>query len=295
MAGSKLSAKATETIEYLEALLKETDHFAALVEQYAAAKTKGSDAYATQLGRELGHLRQKAMMRNLGFIADTAGQLSVMASRGGSPMMKSRMLRDGVVAFRSLVERTIKGTMVADENEQKEKTYQAEKAKKAEAEHIKARVLAEEARDAARKTAAPGAGPGASPPVAGVAAGAPKPGAAAPAKPAPAAAPKPAPRPASTPGVAPKPPAGAVPRPAPGVAPKPGPAVAPKPGPAVAPKPGPAVAPKPGPASAPRPGPATAPQAGAAVPAPRPAAAPAPKPGPGSTGAAPSTPTTPRG
>ena len=33
MAGQKLSAKATETVEYLEALLKETAHFGALVEQ----------------------------------------------------------------------------------------------------------------------------------------------------------------------------------------------------------------------------------------------------------------------
>ena len=144
MPAFKPSAKATETVEYLETLLKEADHFAALVEQFAAGKSKTLDMYTSQLSRELGHLRQKAMMRNLGFIADTAGQLSVMASRGGSPMMKGRMLRDGVVAFRSLIERTIKGTMVADENEQKEKAYLAEKAKKAEAEHIKARVLAEE-------------------------------------------------------------------------------------------------------------------------------------------------------
>ena len=188
MPGFKLSAQATETIEYLETLLKEVDHFAAMVEQFAAAKTKGSDMYATQLARELGHLRQKAMARNLGFIADTAGQLSVMASRSGSPMMKGRMLRDAVVSFKSLIERTIKGAMAADENEQKEKAYEAEKAKKAETEHIKARVLAEEARDAARK-AASGAAPKASP--------------AAPAKPGPAPAPKPAAAAAAKPGAAP--------------------------------------------------------------------------------------------
>ncbi|OYV67627.1 MAG: hypothetical protein B7Z72_09380 [Gemmatimonadetes bacterium 21-71-4] len=172
----KLSAKATETIEYLETLLKEADHFAALVEQFAAARTKGSDLYATQLSRELGQLRQKAMMRNLGFVADTAGQLSVMASRGGSPMMKGRILRDGVVAFKSLVERTIKGTMVADESEQKEKAYLAEKAKKAETAAIKARVLAEDAREAERQAASASGGP------AGAGAKSAPPGAPAPAK-----------------------------------------------------------------------------------------------------------------
>jgi hypothetical protein len=160
----KLSAKATETVEYLETLLKEADHFAALVEQYAAAK-KGGDMYAAQLSRELSQLRQKAMARNLGFVADSAGQLGVVASRTGSAVMKGRMLRDGVVSFRGLIERTIKGTVAADEHEQKEKEFLAEKERKTQAEHIRARVLAEEAREAEKAAAAgqgaPPAGAGA--------------------------------------------------------------------------------------------------------------------------------------
>jgi hypothetical protein len=163
MPGPKLSAKAVETIAYLESLLKECDHYAALAEQFAAAKTKNSDLFATQLSRELGQLRQKAMMRNLGAVADSAGQLSVIAARGGSPMMKGRLLRDGVAAFRSLVERSAKATAVADESEQKEKAYLAEKARKAEAEKVKARGLAEEARQAA-KAAPPADGTGSAPP-----------------------------------------------------------------------------------------------------------------------------------
>jgi hypothetical protein len=152
MASFKPSAKAVETVEYLESVLKVTDHYASLVEQFAAGKTKGSDMFATQLSRELGQLRQKAMMRNLGVIADSAGQLSVMAARGSSPMMKGRMLRDGVVAFRSLVERSIKATLIADENEQKEKAFVAEKERRASVEATRARVLAEEAREAERKS-----------------------------------------------------------------------------------------------------------------------------------------------
>jgi hypothetical protein len=149
----KLSAKSTELVEYLESLLKEMDHFASLVEQFAAAKTN-ADQFSSLLSRELAQLRQKAMMRNIGFIADLAGQLSVAASRGGSPMMKSRMLRDGVVSLKALIERTIKGTIQADEGEKREKEFQAQKAAKVKAEAVKARVLAEEAKEAARKSAA---------------------------------------------------------------------------------------------------------------------------------------------
>ena len=156
MPSLKLSAKAEEAVEYLEQLLKETDHFASLVEQFAAAR-KDADAYSGQLSRELGRLRQKAMGRNLGFVADTAGQLSVMASRGGSPMMKGLVLRDGVASFRALLERTIKATIQADESAQREKAYLAEKALKAQAEAVKARVLAEEAKEAAKRAGASGA------------------------------------------------------------------------------------------------------------------------------------------
>jgi hypothetical protein len=156
MANYKLSAKAVETIEYLQAVLKETDHYVSLVEQFAAARSKGYENFATQLSRELGQLRQKAMMRGVPYLADAAGQLGVMASRGGSPMMKGRLLRDGVAAFRSLIERNIKATAVADENEQKQKAYQAEKERRASVEAVKARVLAEEAREAQRASAGPG-------------------------------------------------------------------------------------------------------------------------------------------
>ena len=217
MAGQKLSAKATETVEYLEALLKETAHFGALVEQFAAAK-KGADMYSTQLSRELGRLRQKAMIRNLGFIADAAGQLGVMASRGGSAIMKSRMLRDGVASFNALVERTIKATIVADQNEQKEKAYVAEKEKKAEAEHmaehIRARLLAEEAAEAAKRAAA-AVQPAAAKPAASPASGSP-------------ARPAPGPAPQAKPGSGPPP--GSPGKPAAPVPPRPGAPAPPRPG-----------------------------------------------------------------
>lgn len=149
----KLTAKNQELVDYLDTLLKEMDHFASLVEQYAAAKSN-PDQYSSQVSRELAQLRQKAMMRNIGFIADSAGQLSVAASRGGSPLMKARMLRDGVVSLKALIERTIKGTIQADEGDKREKEFLAQKAAKAQAEAVKHRVLEEEAKEAAKQAAA---------------------------------------------------------------------------------------------------------------------------------------------
>jgi hypothetical protein len=219
MAGQKLSAKHQELVEYLETLLRECDHFASLVEQYAAAKTN-ADQYSTLLSRELAQLRQKAMMRNVGFVADQAGQLSVVASRGGSAMMKSRMLRDGVVSLKALIERTIKGTIQADEGEKREKEFLAQKVAKAQAEAVKARVIAEEEKEAAKKAAAAPPKTGATAPAAAQPRTAP---AAAAPRPAPPPQPKAAPaapgaRPAPTPAtstVAPKaPPAAGVAKPA---------------------------------------------------------------------------------
>jgi len=206
MPGVKLSAKSQETVDYLESVMRECDHFASLVEQFAGAKSN-PDQYSSLLGRELGHLRQKAMMRNLGFIADTAGQLSVAAGRAGSPIMKSRMLRDGVASLKALVERTIKATIQEDASEKKEKEFQEAKARKTQAEAVKARVIAEEAKEAAKQGAV----------------AAPQPAAGAPPAPKPAAPPGAAqPRPAQAPAAAPPP------RPA-APAPKSGAAAAPAP------------------------------------------------------------------
>jgi hypothetical protein len=191
MAAQKLSAKHQEMVEYLESLLKEIDHFASLVEHYAAAKSN-PDQYSSLLSRDLARLRQKAMMRNVGFIADAAGQLSVVASRGGSSMMKARMLRDGVVSLMALIERTVQGTIQSDATEKAEKEFQEAKAAKALAEAVKARVIAEEAKEAAKLAAAAPPKPAAPAPTTAQALPRTAPAAAAPA--AAAAAPKVAPR-----------------------------------------------------------------------------------------------------
>ena len=132
MAG-KLSAKAAEEVEYLELVLRNCTHLIALVEQYAGAKTKGpADMYTQQITRTLTQMRQNAMAKNLGFIADAAGTLGVAAVRG-SQLQRCRTLREGVVSLRQLVERTSKATVDADHRQRAEKERDAATAKDAAA------------------------------------------------------------------------------------------------------------------------------------------------------------------
>lgn len=128
MAGKKLSAKASEEVEFLEMVLRKCDHLGTLVEQYSAAK-KGADMYVSQITRELGHLRQNAMIKNLGFVADNAGILGIAAGRG-SQVQRSRTLREGLGGLKQLVERTIKAKIELDERDrkQKERLLEQEKA-----------------------------------------------------------------------------------------------------------------------------------------------------------------------
>lgn len=141
MSGKKLSAKASEEVEFLEQVLRKCDHLGTLVEQYSAAK-KGADSYVNQIARELGHLRQNAMIKNLGFVADNAGTLGIAAGRG-SQVQRSRTLREGLNSLKQLVDRTIKATIEADERDRKEKERLAE-IEKAARERTAARAGAEQ-------------------------------------------------------------------------------------------------------------------------------------------------------
>jgi hypothetical protein len=115
MAGQKLSSKATETVEFIDYVIAQCDHLAGDVEEFAAAKKAAQADWVRQgIARELGHLRQRAMARNLGVLADEIGRLAVQAGGGGSPQMKTRLLRDGVAALRAACERMRKTTIDAD-------------------------------------------------------------------------------------------------------------------------------------------------------------------------------------
>jgi hypothetical protein len=120
MAGGKMGAIAGEEIVYLEKMLRQCDGLHRQIEEYASAK-KNADSYSTAIARELQRIRQVAMMKNLGFVADAAGGLGMQASRGGSPTMKARALREGIVSFRALIERTIKSIGQKDATDMAEK------------------------------------------------------------------------------------------------------------------------------------------------------------------------------
>ena len=120
MAGEKLSAKTTETVEFLDYVIVQSEHLASDVEEYAVAKKSAQADWVRQgIARELGHLRQRAMQRNLGVVADEIGRLAVQAGTGGSQAMKTRLLRDGVAAMRAACERIRKATIDADVAQQR--------------------------------------------------------------------------------------------------------------------------------------------------------------------------------
>jgi hypothetical protein len=115
MPTQKLSAKATETVEFLDYLLRQIDLLASQIEDYAGTKKAATaDWIRGQVARELGHLRQRAMVKNLGVIADEVGRLGIQASTSGSQQMKSRVLREGISSLKASVERRRKATVDED-------------------------------------------------------------------------------------------------------------------------------------------------------------------------------------
>ncbi|HWO87986.1 MAG TPA: hypothetical protein VNL98_02430 [Gemmatimonadales bacterium] len=144
MAGRKLSAKVEEEVVFMENLLLQCDHLLRKAEEYAAAK-KEADSISQQIVRQLQQIRQQAMMKNLGPLADQAGGLSVQCARG-SQTMRARTMREGITGFKVMLERVMKATIEADQRQRHEEELRraAEKeAEKAAAERMAQRVLRE--------------------------------------------------------------------------------------------------------------------------------------------------------
>lgn len=139
MAGGKMSAKAGEEVEFMEQLITRVEALARPIEEYATAK-KNADAHSQVVTRALSEMRQHAMMKNLGPVADAAGVLSVQCGRG-SQLMRARTMREGVAAFKQLLDRMIKATIDADARQMHEKEVESQRAK--EAEHAAAKRMAE--------------------------------------------------------------------------------------------------------------------------------------------------------
>ena len=113
MAGHKLSAKTEEEVVFMEHMLLQCDTLTRKVEEYAACKTKAADGMVQQIIRHLSQFRQQAMMKNLGPLADAAGTLSILSGRGAQ-VQRSRIMREGMVNFKQLIERMMKAAIDAD-------------------------------------------------------------------------------------------------------------------------------------------------------------------------------------
>ncbi len=131
MAGRKLSAKTEEEVVFMENLLVQCDHLKKLVEEYAAAK-KGTEALVQVITRTLAQIRQRAMIANLGPLADQAGMLGIAAGRG-SQVQRTRVLRDGIAGFKQVIERTMKAAIDADARHRHEEDTKRAAAKAAAA------------------------------------------------------------------------------------------------------------------------------------------------------------------
>src|SRR5437868_9446262 len=114
MAGQKLSSKTEEEVVFMQNMLLQCDGITRKVEEYAACKTKAADGMVQTIIRHLSQFRQQAMQKNLGPLADAAGTLSVLCGRG-SQVQRSRVMREGLVNFKTLIERMMKAAIQADE------------------------------------------------------------------------------------------------------------------------------------------------------------------------------------
>jgi len=124
MAGRKLGSKAEEEVVWMENVLIQLGNLNKKVEEYAMAK-KGADSLLQPITRQLSNIRQQGMMKNLGPLADSAGMLGVAAGRG-SQTQRTRVLREGLVSFKQLLERVMKATIEADQREQARKGVEME-------------------------------------------------------------------------------------------------------------------------------------------------------------------------
>lgn len=107
----KLTPDQIRRIEEIETYLKVVDHSHHLVQELAAnraAPTKALAKICESIARDMSQMRQRALTSNIGTVADVAGALGVMATRGGGMSMKIRGLEDGVHSLRVQLEHALK-------------------------------------------------------------------------------------------------------------------------------------------------------------------------------------------
>lgn len=99
MAHQKLTVDQIRRIEEIEEFQRAAHHLKRLVtelEANRAGQTRTIQQLTEKISNEASQMRQRALTANVGTIADVAGTMSVMASRGGGINMKIRALGDAV-------------------------------------------------------------------------------------------------------------------------------------------------------------------------------------------------------
>ncbi|HKA59234.1 MAG TPA: hypothetical protein VKD28_11530 [Gemmatimonadales bacterium] len=121
----KLGASQIRRIEELQQYVRTVDKVKKLVaelESNRAAKASIINNICGNIGRELSHMRQRALTANLGTLPDVAGNLAVVAGRGGTGLnMKIRALGDGLNSMVMQLEQALKAAREMPAEPDKEK------------------------------------------------------------------------------------------------------------------------------------------------------------------------------
>ena len=125
MAAPKLSANQVQRIEELQGYVRTLDHVKKLVaelESNRAANPKILKGISESIARELSHMRQRALTKNLGTLPDTAGSLSIVAARQGTGInVKIRALQDGLNSISIQLDQSLKMAHEAKPEKEPEK------------------------------------------------------------------------------------------------------------------------------------------------------------------------------
>jgi len=121
----KQSANTIRRIEEIQQFIRTVEHVKKLVaelEGNRAAKASIINGICSQIARELSQMRQRAMASNVGTLADVAGQLAVVANRGGTGLnMKIRALGDGVNSMTIQLDQSMKSARDHDKTSAEKK------------------------------------------------------------------------------------------------------------------------------------------------------------------------------
>ncbi len=101
--GDKPSGKALRRLSSLEEAKRKLDRIHGLVEQLASARS-GEEAMLRSVGRATAEVARLFADNALAVMADTAGKMAMIASRGGGLNMKVRALREMVGSLRANLE-----------------------------------------------------------------------------------------------------------------------------------------------------------------------------------------------